>query len=129
MEAKLICALLSGEAENEEKAKHIAMSYKGCPYVSLMATKGNRLFATFFLPERQRWWIKYVGRKPRETFGLDKANVTIVDTILYPKRLKMQLPKKPEKVSPCGANCGTCPAYKERCVGCPATMFYTLGGE
>lgn len=52
---RLICALLFGEAENERRAKKIAESYKDCPYIKLMATKENQLFAIFFLPERQRW--------------------------------------------------------------------------
>ena len=119
----LICALLAGEADTEEKAEGIAKTYGSCPYVSLMATKENKLFATFFLPEKQRWWIEYAGRKPRKTFGLEKADVTIVDEVQYPKEVKQKLPKIPQKTSPCGANCGNCPAY-EKCLGCPATVFH-----
>lgn len=123
MEEKLICALLVGEAETEEKAKQIARSYENCPYIKLIATKENQLFATFFLPKRQRWWIEYVEKKPRETFGLKKAEVTIVDAVQYPRKLKMGLPEKPQQISPCGSNCAICPAY-EKCLGCPATIFY-----
>lgn len=123
MEENLICALLVGEAETQKKAEHIARSYENCPYINLIATKENQLFATFFLPERQRWWIEYVERKPRETFGLEKAKVTIVDGVQYPKQLKMRLRRKSRKISPCGTNCRTCPAY-EKCLGCPATIFY-----
>jgi hypothetical protein len=120
---RLTCALLSAEAENEKKVKQIAESYKDCPYINLMATKENQLFATFFLPERQKWWIEYVEKKPKETFGLKKARVTLVHDIQYPKQLRMRLPNKPQKISPCGANCEPCPAY-EKCLGCPATIFY-----
>jgi len=123
MEEKLICALLFGEAETEEKAKQIAKSYQNCPYINLMVTKQNQLFATFFLPEKQRWWIEYVEKKPTETFGLKKAEVTIVDDVQYPEQLRMRLPKEPQKISPCGADCGICPAY-EKCLCCPATIFY-----
>ncbi len=123
MQEKLICALLFGEAETEKEVEQIARSYQDCPYVSFMATKGRKLFATFFLPRRQRWWITYVEQKPGETFGLKKAKVTIVDHVQYPRQLRMRLPRKPQKSSPCGANCGTCPAY-EKCVCCPATTFY-----
>jgi len=120
---RLICALLFGKAENEKRVEQIAESYKDCPYINLMATEDNRLFAIFFLPERQRWWIEYVEKRPKETFGLKKARVTIADVVQYPKKLKMRLPKKPQKISPCGANCETCPAY-EKCLGCPATIYY-----
>jgi len=123
MEEKLICALLNGEAKDKEKAKHIAESYKNCPYINFMATKENLFFATFFLPEKQRWWIEYIEEKPKETFGLEKAKVIIVNDVEYPKRLKMRLSKKPRTISPCGTNCKTCPSY-EKCLCCPATIFY-----
>jgi hypothetical protein len=120
---ELVCALLTGEAETEEKAESIAKTYGSCPYVSSMATKKNKLFATFLLPEKQRWWIEYVGRNTRETFGLKKAEVTIADKIQYPKEPEQALSKILRKISPCGANCGNCPAY-EKCLGCPATVFH-----
>jgi len=123
MEEKLICALLFGEAETGKKAEQIAESYENCPYIHLMATKGNQLFATFFLPEKQRWWIEYVEKKPRQTFGLEKAKVTFASNVQYPRQLKMRLPEKPQETSPCGSNCRTCPAYN-RCLCCPATTFY-----
>jgi hypothetical protein len=123
MEEKLICALLFGEATTEKRIKQIAESYQNCSYVSLMATKENQLFATLFLPEKQRWWIEYIEKKPRETFRLEKAKVTIADNVNYPRQLKMRLPEKPQKISPCGANCETCTAY-EKCLCCPATIFY-----
>lgn len=122
MEGELICALPFGEAETREKAKQIANRYKNCPYISFMGTKENQIFAAFFLPERQRWWIEYVEKKPKETFRLESAKVTIVGHVHHPKQLKMRLPKEPLRISPCGTSCGTCPAYK--CLGCPATLFY-----
>jgi len=123
MEGELICALLFGEAETREKAQQIANHYKNCPYISFMGTKENQIFAAFFLPERQRWWIEYVEKKPRETFRLESAKVTIVDHAHHPEQLKMRLPEDPLSISPCGSNCGTSPAC-ERCLGCPARVFY-----
>jgi len=125
MTEKLICALLFGEAEEKAKAEKIANSYRNCPYTDFMATRGKELFATFFLPAEQRWWIEYVEKKPKETFGLEKAKVTFVDTVLHPKTLKMRLPEKKGKTSPCGADCGSDPLYERgRCPGCPATVYY-----
>jgi len=124
----LICALLFGEAENERKAKRIAESYRDCPYVNLLATKGTQLFAMFVLPERQRWWIEYVEKKPKETFGLEKARVTFVDDVQNPRQLKMRLPRKPLHIAPCGASCGSDRVYQTgKCLGCPATIFYRSG--
>jgi len=123
VENKLVCALLFGEADTSERARQIAERYKNCPYMNLMATKENQLFAALFLPQRQRWWIEYVGEKPRETFGLESAKVTIVDHVQYPDQLKMRLPESPKHISPCGSNCKACPSY-EKCGGCPATTSY-----
>jgi hypothetical protein len=123
MEEKLVCGLLFGEAENEKNAKNITKSYQDCPYINLIATRGKQVLATFFLPEKQTWWIKSIEDHPKSTFGLEKAEVIIAKDVQYPKQLKMRLPEKPKKISPCGANCGTCASY-EKCLGCPATIFY-----
>ena len=121
---KLTCALVFGEAKTRKKAEHIAKSYyRNCPYTKFVATKGNQLFATLFLPEEHSWWIEYVEENPKDTVGLEKARVTIVDNIYYPEKLKMRLPKKPQDISPCGSNCKNCPLYG-KCSGCPATIFY-----
>lgn len=125
MTEQLMCALLSGEAHGKADAEKIAKSYKNCPYVDFMATHKKKLFATFFLPARQRWWIEYVEKKPKETFGLEKAQVTFVDVVHHPKTLRMRVPKSKGKISPCGADCGSDPlCEKGRCPGCPATVYY-----
>ena len=122
-EEKLICVLLLGEADTKERVRYLAESYRNCPYINFMATKENQLFATYFLPERQKWWIKTIEEKPKETIGLEKAKVTIVEYVDYPEQMKMRLPKKLKNISPCGSKCETCPIY-ERCSGCPATIFF-----
>ena len=122
---KLTCAFLLGEAKGNAAARKIAESYRNCPYVYFMATREKELFAAFFLPEEQRWWIEYVEKKPRETFGLEKAKVTFMDIVNYPNKLRMRLPKRKGKISPCGSDCGSDPLYeKGRCLGCPATVYY-----
>ena len=122
MVEKLICALLLGEADRVAIEK-IAELYKNCPYVDFMATTEKELFATFFLPEAQKWWIEYVEKEPKETFGFEKAKATFMDVVHYPKRLKMRLPRRKGKISPCGADCGSDPVYA-KCLGCPATVYY-----
>lgn len=113
MEERLVCALLFGEAKTRKKVEHIAKSYyKNCPYTQFVATRENRLFATFVLPERHRWWVEYLEENPKETIGLEKAEVTIVDNVYCPEQLKMRLPEKPQKISPCESNCKNCPLWK-----------------
>ncbi len=123
MRDPLICTIVYGEAKTKKGVEHIAKRFGKCPHVNLMATKGKQLFATFFLPKRERWWIEYVEKRPEITFGLRKAKVTIVDNVNYPKKLEERRPKKLQRISPCGSNCGVCPSYK-KCLGCPATIFY-----
>ncbi|MFP3985101.1 MAG: hypothetical protein ACLFU9_03925 [Candidatus Bathyarchaeia archaeon] len=39
-----------------------------------------------FLPEKQKFWIEYTVKNPQETFGFEKAEITYVDNVLYPKK-------------------------------------------
>ncbi|MFX1494742.1 MAG: hypothetical protein ACFFBZ_10710 [Promethearchaeota archaeon] len=123
IEESLICALLVGEAETEKLAKKIASSYKNCPYVNLMTTSGKELYAIFFLPVRQKWWIEYIEKKPQETFKLRKAKITFLDSVYYPEKLNLRIPQTLKEISPCGSNCDECPS-SHKCICCPATIFY-----
>ncbi|MFX0081037.1 MAG: hypothetical protein ACFE94_04715 [Candidatus Hodarchaeota archaeon] len=125
MKVKFVFALLIGEAETEDKVIQIAESYKNCPYVYFMSTKGKKLYAIYYLPLQQKWWIKFIEKKPQDTFGLEKAQVLFFDFIQYPDKLYLRVPIKPKKVSPCGDDCGTCSSSK-RCICCPATIYYKL---
>ncbi|MFX1254820.1 MAG: hypothetical protein ACFFCZ_24625 [Promethearchaeota archaeon] len=123
MEEELICVFLSGEAETERQAKHIATRYANCPYVNLMTTKESQLFAVFILPKEQRWWIEHVEKHPQETFKLKNIQLTFVDIVHYPTNLQLHLPEELLNISPCGSNCGTC-SSSDNCCCCPATIFY-----
>lgn len=122
-EEKLICASLFGEAETEKLVKEIASSYKNCPYVNIMTTSGKELYAIFFLPVRQKWWIEYIEKNPQKTFKLKKAKVTFLNSVYHPKKLKLRIPENLNEVSPCGSNCNECP-NSDKCTCCPATIFY-----
>ena len=123
MEGKLISALFVGQAETFEGAKYLAEKYQNCPYIHFLPTKESQLFATYFLPVKQRWWIETIERKPKETIGLEKAKVTFLNDVYYPEKLKMKLSEESRDISPCGSNCASCPYYEE-CSGCPATTFF-----
>ena len=118
-----MCALLFGEADTEKQIIEIANSYKNCPYINLMSTMGNQLYAVFFLPTRQKWWIEYIEKNPRDTFGLKNAKVTFLEKVYYPKKLKLRIPEKLNDISPCGAICKECPSLT-KCSCCPATIYY-----
>lgn len=88
-----------------------------------MTTLDNQLYAVFFLPRRQKWWIEYIETHPLDTFGLKKAKVTFLENVFYPKNLKLRIPKTLTKLSPCRANCIECPST-DICSCCPATVYY-----
>ena len=125
MEEKLICVLLFGEGEIEEITDQIAKSYKDCPYVNFMATKGKEIYSIYFLPEKQKWWIETIEKNPKKTLGLKKARLVFIEKLSYPEIMKLHLPKKLLEISPCGTNCGTC-LSSEKCTCCPATVYYKL---
>lgn len=119
----MVCAILKGKAKTARQAQGAARHFSVCPYVYFMATRDTELYATLFLPSRQRWWIRYIEKDPQGTFGLESAQVTFTRSIQYPERMMMRLPQTPLDIAPCGANCSTCGAYN-RCSGCPATRFH-----
>jgi len=57
--------LLFGEGKTETETNQIAKSYKNCPYVYFMATKGREIYSIYFLPEKQKWWIEYIEKNPQ----------------------------------------------------------------
>lgn len=123
MEDQLICAFFWGDAGTEEKSTKLAQRYQACPYIYFIAKRSKEVFAIFFLPAKQRWWIEGIAEKPRETLGVERAEVTIMDAIQYPQSLSIRLPEIPQEIAPCGSNCHVCQVY-EKCTGCPATTFY-----
>lgn len=125
MEEKLICGVLFGEGETKEITNQVAESYKNCPYVNFMATKGREVYSIYFIPEKQKWWIESIEKNPQGTLGLKNAHLKFVKKLYYPKKMKLRLPKKLLDLSPCGANCGTCTS-SEKCTCCPATVHYKL---
>jgi len=88
-----------------------------------MTTVDDQLYAIFFLPRRQKWWIEDIEKHPSDTFGFKNAKVTFLENVSYPKKLKLRIPEKLTNISPCGANCKECP-YMTKCSCCPATIFY-----
>jgi len=120
---RLIPVLLEGEANSVQAANKIAESYQNCPYVAFMATTAKQVFIIYFLPEKQRWWVEYIEKKPRNTLGLEKAKLTFPNEMFFPKKMKLRLPKNEAEISPCNSDCVKCPGYS-KCLGCPATIHY-----
>ncbi|MHA2407881.1 MAG: hypothetical protein ACXACA_05880 [Candidatus Ranarchaeia archaeon] len=123
MKKDLISALVIGVTNTTEKAKKIASVYRKCPHVHYVAAQGSQVYMVFYLPLQQRWWVEYVGEEPGLTFGLESASVTILHETNYPTTISTRTPTRKKEVAPCGSICRNCPQFN-RCLGCPATIFY-----
>ncbi|MFX1303383.1 MAG: hypothetical protein ACFE9X_08505 [Promethearchaeota archaeon] len=88
-----------------------------------MATVDKHLYAIFFIPRRQKWWVEYIEKNPSKTFGFKNAKVIFLENVYYPKKLKLRIPENLTNISPCGANCKECPSMN-KCSCCPASIFY-----
>jgi hypothetical protein len=119
---KLIPVILGGEAKSIETANEIAESYHNCPYVAFMVTVKNQVYIIYFLPEKQRWWVEHIEKRPH-TLGLEKARLIFPQKLYFPEKMEMRLSKKKAVITPCNSVCSKCPAYTQ-CLGCPSTIHY-----
>ena len=121
---KNICGIIIGETQSAEEARKLAKTMKNCPYLVASGTTSNKIYSVFIVPDKKEWWLKYPETNPKAT-ALEKAWVYIIENVSYPEKFNLKLPKKKTEISPCGANCQTCPLKEEYdCSGCPATIHY-----
>ena len=115
-----MCAILVGNAATCEKAEEIARNSQGCPYATLYVATDRLVVGVFAIPASKRWWIEYPQEHP-ELLGLEKAVVLVTEGIEASSPWTRGTVEPVLSVAPCGAECGECPQYGDRCQGCPAT--------
>lgn len=121
---KLVCGIIIGEHPSVEEAQKQAKKMKNCPYLITSGTSDNKIYSVFIVPNDKKWWLKYPETDPTAT-GLGKAQVKLVENVIYPEKLNLKIPAEKKTTSPCGDNCMTCPLReKYDCKGCPATVHY-----
>ncbi len=120
-----ICAVLLGNAATPALAEAFACDSRGCPYVASYTAIGTAVMGLYVLPAGKRWWIEYPQEHP-EVLGLQKAEVFITDRIEASSRWSLGQVEPVLETAPCGTDCVTCPHYQQRCMGCPATVFYRM---
>jgi hypothetical protein len=123
MNAKAICAVVMGRAENAEKACHLAESSRSCPYVAMYEAKGRMVVGVFVLPPAKQEWIEYPAHHP-ELLDLEEAEVVITDQIKAESAWSRGEVLPVAEKAPCGTDCSSCPQYPDHCSGCPATIYY-----
>jgi len=124
MNKHLICGIIIAQLGSPREAQRKAMKFKDCPYLIMQAISSNKIYLTYIVPEKNRWWLKYPEDYPKEV-GFQEAKVYIGNKIIVPQKFKPRLPLIKTKIAPCGADCGKCPLRdKYRCPCCPATIHY-----
>ena len=124
---RLVPVLVEGEAKSGEEANKVASKYRQCPYVSFIATEGNRVFFTYALPKEQRWWLGEIEKEPKKHMGLEGVKVTYPERLYRPRVMRVRYPRRLAEASFCdlgsGFTCDRCPGYSV-CLGCPGTTFH-----
>ena len=121
---KPMVGVLLGKAPTPTKSKVIADLYHKCPYCISYASAEKMIMGIFSIPQDHQWWLESVVEHPKETMGLEVAEV------FFPKYIEASSPwsrgetKPIQEKAPCGADCQGCPEYRKECKGCPATKYY-----
>ncbi len=124
-----IVGVLLGEASTATKATRLAGCYRPCPYCVSFSSAGRAVIGVFALPPEQRWWLEEIEKRPGETLGLDRAEAFFARQVEATSPWSRGEVEPSGELSPCGSDCSSCPAYRERCPGCPATRHYLAGGH
>ena len=120
----MTCSLVLGVADTQEKTTKIAKCYHSCPYCTFFMSEKELAIGVFVIPANHKWWLEYVQKKPRETFGFSKAVVSFTDPMGITSPWSRGEAQSLAELAPSCANCRKCNSYKTRCEGCPATKHY-----
>ena len=122
---KVLVGILIGRASTPEKAHSISRFLSSCPYCAFAKCTGTTVVGVLSLPAAHRWWLDSIATQPKNTIGIEEAEV------FYPAYVTAQSPWSAGKIKPdadkppCGADCMGCPVYRKQCPGCVATTYYT----
>ncbi len=121
---KPLVGILFGQAATPDKAQSIASFFNSCPYCAICTTADCYILGILSFPEDHRWWFKSISEQPKQTVGLENAEVHFAAKIAMPSPWSSGAVKPTLNRPPCAADCLGCPAYRAKCDGCPATTHY-----
>jgi len=119
-----ICAILTGKAADARQAQKAAEAAQACPYTAFFAARENTVLGVFCLPRSQQDWLEYPLQKPDFLQGLKDVTAVVTDQVKAASPWSIGQTQPDGEVTPCGRNCEECPHYRQRCQGCPATIFF-----
>ena len=121
-----VLGVLIGRAHTSSKAKSIAKWFSRCPYCLSCTNEENLIIGVLSIPSHHRWWLTSISKHPKETVGLQKAEVFFTRHMKAISKGISEQVKPVLRRAPCGADCHGCPVYHKKCRGCPATKYYTI---
>jgi hypothetical protein len=121
-EDRPLCAIHFGTAESEAQACETANMMKTCSYTVMYVPSGINVVGVLVLPESKRWWADL--RERPELLGLKSLQVFFSSRVDVHSPWSMGLGRAELPVPPCGSLCESCPHYREKCAGCPASQFF-----
>jgi len=121
---KILACILAGTAANNKKAAAVSEFFEKCPFCVFSTNKDNTLFTVLTVPHDHKWWVESISEHPKDTVGLEKAEVFYPDSIEVTSPWSSGQVRLNQKKPPCGAECLTCHVYKKECPGCVATIHY-----
>ncbi len=126
---EILTAIVAMELESSEALEKMLNKFKNCPRIIkfFVTTGGYNLFALIFAEDYHS--LESVSLEKcslRSQEGVRRFEMYPIQEVHYEPFLDLKVvPEKKLKYAPCGVHCGDCKRYEEnRCLGCPATVYY-----
>ena len=100
--------------------------FKNCPmYLNGLITSGRRNLCLFFVSEKLQAVESCINHHMRRNPNVVDVEFNVVITPAKDLVVPVKLWNEKRDKSPCGKRCSEQPCYlSEKCLGCPATVFY-----
>ena len=101
-------------------------SLDGCPlYLNSFLTSGKNNLTVLLVGENIRSIMSCVDSHLRQNPLVKDTELDLIITPVRPFIIPIRSSVEKKKTTPCNADCGSCTLYaSDRCLGCPATVYY-----
>lgn len=124
---KILVAVIAMEVESSEALEKLLKKFQKCPrIIKFFVTMGNyNLFALIWAEDLHSLESVTLEKcSLRSQPGIRRYEIYPVQEMHYDPYLEIKIADKSD-AAPCGVDCSSCSRYRaEKCLGCPATLFY-----
>jgi len=120
-------AVVTAEIENYDRVKELLDQYEECPRTIFLSSIGGSKILAILVAEDLTTLDSVLGTcSLRTKEGVRRSTVEIGVSPRYPLFLPLRIRgEKRKRNSPCGETCRKCNRLlEEKCLGCPATIYY-----